>query len=44
MKKLTGFLTDKFIHRGIIDPTKKEIYQTGLELIFSDTINSKFAF
>ena len=39
MKKLTGFLTDKFIHRGIIDPTKKEIYQTGLELIFSDIIN-----
>lgn len=39
MEKISSFLTEEIIQRGIINSQKKEICKTGIELILSDIIN-----
>ena len=39
MEKASIFLVNKMLERNIIQAEKREIYKTGIELIFADIIN-----
>lgn len=39
METLSVMLVNKFLQKNIIDPTKTEIYKTGIMLILADIIN-----